>query len=142
MSTHLKNKEIKNKFNPLLLIIFISSFIFTDLTLQQNEDDLELLFVYEHIAFGLMGQEESYYSLYINDVDEYRVSWEEGKAELTLMGKRQLYDLGVRNRIKYGFEGNGLKLINFSEYNTKEVLFHATDTNRTHQGLNSLLINE
>ena len=141
MAIQFKNKKIQNNFNPLLLVIFLSSFILTDLALQQNEDDnLELIFVYEHIAEGLMAPVEAYNSLYINGVDEYRVLWEEGHAELTLMGKRQLYDLGVRNRIKYGVEGNGLKLINFSEYNTKEVLFHATDTNRTHQGLNSLLM--
>ena len=54
--------------------------------------------------------------------------------------KRQHYDLGVRNRIKYGKGENGLGLIDFSKYNTQEVLFHVTDYNRNHQSLNSQLL--
>ena len=109
--------KIKNKFNPLLIFILITSFTLTYLTLQQDEDNnLELIFVYEHINQGVRGPTASYNSLFIDGIDEYRVSWEgEGDGELTLLGKRQLYDIGVRNRIKYGVEGNGLKLINFSE---------------------------
>ena len=103
--------------------------------------DLQLIFVYQHIRHGARGPSASYNSLFINGVDEFRVSWlGEGDGELTLVGKREHYDIGVRNRHKYGHGKNGLGLIDFSTYDPVEVLFHVTDYNRTHQSLNSELI--
>ena len=131
-------------FQSLSIVLFVSSFPLLNQTLNSdniNVEDLELIFVYEHVRHGIRGPSSSYGSLFINGVDEFRVSWEgEGDGELTLLGKRQHYDLGVRNRIKYGIGKNGLRLIDFSKYNPEEVLFHATDYNRTHQSLNSQLL--
>ena len=104
--------------------------------------NLELIFVYQHVRHGARGPSSSYHSLFKDGVDEFRVSWEgEGDGELTLLGMRQQYDIGVRNRHKYGYEDeHGLKLIDFSKYDSEEVLFHVTDYNRTHQSLNSELL--
>ena len=107
----------------------------------KEDDNLELIFVYQHIRHGGRGPSSSYNSLFKNGIDEFRVSWEgEGDGELTLVGRRQHYDIGVRNRHKYGKGKNGLGLIDFSTYNSEEVLFHVTDYNRTHQSINSELI--
>ena len=131
-------------FQSLSIILFVSSFSFINQTLNSdniNEEDLELIFVYQHVRHGVRGPSSSYNSLFKDGVDEFGVSWEgEGDGELTLVGKRQHYDLGVRNRIRYGTGENGLGLIDFSKYNTEEVLFHVTDYNRTHQSLNSQLL--
>ncbi len=104
-------------------------------------DNLQLIFVYQHIRHGARGPSASYNSLFVDGVDEFRVSWKgEGDGELTLVGKREHYDIGVRNRHKYGHGPNGHGLIDFSTYDPEEVLFHVTDYNRTHQSINSELI--
>ena len=103
--------------------------------------NLQLIFVYQHIRHGARGPSASYNSLFKDGVDEFKVSWKgEGDGELTLLGKREHYDIGVRNRHKYGHGEHGLGLIDFSTYDPEEVLFHVTDYNRTHQSLNSELI--
>ena len=133
----------RNLISITFLFILISLNIFTINCLKEVEDEeeLELIFVYQHIRHGARGPSASYNSLFKDGIDEFRVSWEgEGDGELTLVGKREHYDIGVRNRHKYGYGENGLKLINFSQYNPEEVLFHVTDYNRTHQSLNSELI--
>ena len=108
---------------------------------EPDPDNLQLIFVYQHIRHGARGPSASYNSLFIDGVDEFRVSWEgEGDGELTLVGKREHYDIGVRNRHKYGHGEHGLGLIDFSTYDPEEVLFHVTDYNRTHQSINSELI--
>ena len=129
-------------FNQFLSILILCSFFLeTNTKISDDTKDLELIFVYQHIRHGARGPSASYNSLFIDGVDEFRVSWiGEGDGELTLVGKREHYDIGVRNRHKYGKEGNGLGLINFTVYNPEEVLFHVTDYNRTHQSLNSELI--
>jgi Ca2+/Na+ antiporter len=125
----------------IFFIFSLFSFIKSKATLKEGEDELELIFVYQHIRHGARGPSASYNSLFKDGVDEFRVSWEgEGDGELTLVGKREHYDMGVRNRHKYGKGKNGLGLIDFSTYNPEEVLFHVTDYNRTHQSLNSELI--
>ena len=129
-------------FNSLsILFIIISISLTNNKYLKDGDQELELIFVYQHVRHGARGPSASYNSLFINGVDEFRVSWEgEGDGELTLVGKREHYDIGVRNRHKYGKGKNGLGLIDFSTYNPEEVLFHVTDYNRTHQSLNSELI--
>ena len=129
-------------FNTLsILFIIISISLTNNVYLKDGDEELELIFVYQHVRHGARGPSASYNSLFINGVDEFRVSWEgEGDGELTLVGKREHYDIGVRNRHKYGKGKNGLGLIDFSTYNPEEVLFHVTDYNRTHQSLNSELI--
>ena len=93
----------------------------------------ELIFVYEHARHGARGPSSSYDSIFENGTDEYDVKWNYD-GELSPIGKRQHYYLGVRNRIKY--DG----LIDFSKYDPREILIHATDYNRTHQSINSELI--
>ena len=134
-----KNYLKKIQFLPILLLIICFSLMNSNLDIDESE--LELIFVYQHIRHGARGPSASYNSLFKNGIDEFRVSWEgEGDGELTLVGKREHYDIGVRNRHKYGKGKNGLGLIDFSTYNPEEVLFHVTDYNRTHQSLNSELI--
>jgi Ca2+/Na+ antiporter len=145
MSRNIPSNSNQKKFFKLfqsISIIFLIS-IFSQFISSEDIDldDLELIFVYEHVRHGARGPSASYNSLFIDGVDEFRVSWEgEGDGELTLVGKREHYDIGVRNRHKYGKGENGLGLIDFSTYNPEEVLFHVTDYNRTHQSLNSELI--
>jgi len=133
----------KTNFIPLLLFLISSSFLSTVLAKQEKTkmDNLELIFVYELVRNGARGPISEKNSLFINEVDEFRVSWYgEGDGELSLVGKREHYDIGVRNRIKYGKGPNGLGLIDFSNYDPKEILIHVTDSNRTHQSINSELI--
>ena len=144
MSIFIRNDfRRKNYINIMSFFYLIISFLLLNIVLAQTPDikDLELIFVYQHIRHGARGPSKSYNSLFIDGVDEFRVSWiGEGDGELTLVGKREHYDMGVRNRHKYGKGPNGLGLIDFSTYDPEEVLFHVTDYNRTHQSLNSELI--
>ena len=131
----------KKGFLNFLFLQYLSIFMLFYLIDTKEDDNLELIFVYQHIRHGGRGPSSSYNSLFKNGIDEFRVSWEgEGDGELTLVGRRQHYAIGVRNRHKYGKGKNGLGLIDFSTYNPEEVLFHVTDYNRTHQSINSELI--
>ena len=122
-------------------LLILISFQSIKSTTKDNKGDLELIFVYQHVRHGAGGPSSSFNSLFKNSVDEFRVSWEgQGDGELTSIGKREHYDIGVRNRLKYGKGKNGLGLIDFSRYNPEEVLFHVTNYNRTHQSINSELI--
>ena len=137
----LYNSYHKKSFLNFLFLQYLSFFMLFYLIDTKEDDNLELIFVYQHIRHGGRGPSSSYNSLFKNGIDEFRVSWEgEGDGELTLVGRRQHYDIGVRNRHKYGKGKNGLGLIDFSTYNSEEVLFHVTDYNRTHQSINSELI--
>ena len=125
--------------HKLFIPFFIICFFKINAILNEEQEDRELIFVYQHARHGARGPSAAYNSLFINGIDEFNVSWKgEGDGELTLLGRREHYDLGVRNRHKYG--ENGLGLINFSTYNPEEVLFHVSDYNRTHQSLNSELL--
>ena len=99
---------------------------------QKNSKDRELIFVYEHVRHGARGPSSSYDSIFEDGYDEYNVKWD-FDGELSPIGKRQHYYLGIRNRIKYGH------FMNFNEYNPMEILIHATDYNRTHQSINAEL---
>lgn len=110
-------------------IIFLLSLIIISL----ERDTSGLIFVYEHVRHGARGPSSGYQSYFKDGVDEYKVEWGLD-GELSAIGKRQHYFLGVRNRLKYG------KLINFNKYNPMEILIHATDYNRTHQSINSELL--
>ena len=139
MVNNLHTKILKN-FIPFISLL-ISFPILQLVSAQPDIKNLQLIFVYQHIRHGARGPSASYNSLFIKGIDEFRVSWVgEGDGELTLIGKREHYDMGVRNRHKYGHGPNGLGLIDFSTYDPEEVLFHVTDYNRTHQSINSELI--
>ena len=127
----------------LLLYLYLSSLLFNPSFSKETPDitNLDLIFVYEHVRHGGRGPSTSYNSLFKNGIDEFRVSWEgEGDGELTLLGRREHYDIGIRNRLKYGKTENGLGLIDFNYYDPSEVLFHTTDSNRTQMSLNAELI--
>lgn len=102
LSNSIQKKGFINlRFLQYLSIFMLFSIINT--TLEVEEDNLELIFVYQHIRHGARGPSASYNSLFKDGIDEFRVSWEgEGDGELTLVGKREHYDIGVRNRHKYG----------------------------------------
>ena len=93
----------------------------------------KLIFVYEHVRHGARGPSASYDSIFNNGVDEYNVRWDTD-GELSPVGKRQHYLLGIRNRLKYK------DFLNLKKYNPMEILIHATDYNRTHQSINSELM--
>ena len=108
------------------------NFFFFNLLLKFVFLKKKLIFVYEHARHGARGPSSSYGAILKNGVDEYQINWGTD-GELSQIGKRQHYLLGVRNRIKYdGF-------INFTHYNPKEILIHATNYNRTHQSILSEL---
>lgn len=98
----------------------------------------KLIFVYEHVRHGARAPSSGYNSYFENGVDEYRVNWT-FDGELSPIGKKQHYLLGVRNRLRYGKENSGLGLIDFTKYDPREILIHATEYNRTHQSINSEL---
>ena len=86
-------------FLPLLLFLISSSLFNTVLSKHEkpSTDNLQLIFVYELVRNGARGPIASYNSLFIDGVDEFRVSWiGEGDGELSLIGKREHYDIGVR----------------------------------------------
>ena len=114
-----------------IILKFVS--ILTLLNLINIVCSRKLIFVYEHVRHGARGPSSSYDSIFYNGKDEYNVSWITD-GELSQIGKRQHYLLGVRNRHKYK------DLINFDHYNPMEILIHATDYNRTHQSINSELL--
>jgi hypothetical protein len=93
--------------------------------IQFNFINNEPIFVYEHVRHGARGPSSEYQSLFNNKTfyDEYNIHWD-GDGELTLRGKMQHYILGIRNRYKYP------NLLNYNEYNQKELLIHTTESNR------------
>ena len=74
------------------------------------------------------------YSGVKNGVDVYKENWLI-KGELTNVGKRQLYLLGVKTRKKYMEENDFLS----KEYNPKEILIKSTDHNRTIESVYSYI---
>jgi len=111
----------------LILFLNIIKIIYSERT---------LAFVYEHVRHGARAPSSGYNSYFVNGTDEYGVNWKYD-GELSAIGKRQHYLLGVRNRLKYGKEGLGL--IDFTKFDPREILIHATEYNRTHQSINSEL---
>ena len=77
----------------LLVLLFLNKFNYV-------KSAKELIFVYEHVRHGARGPSASYNSTLVDGVDEYNVKWETD-GELSAVGKRQHYILGVRNRLKY-----------------------------------------
>jgi hypothetical protein len=116
------------KINVIQTIFLLSLII---ISIERDTDGL--IFVYEHVRHGARGPSSGFQSYFENGTDEYQVQWDLD-GELSAIGKRQHYFLGVRNRLRYG------KLINFTKYNPMEILIHATDYNRTHQSINSELL--
>ena len=112
--------------NKLINIAFI--YILINLCYAERK----LIFVYEHARHGARGPSSSFDAIFDNGIDEYKINWTTD-GELSSIGKRQHYYLGVRNKIKYVG-----KLID-KKYNPKQLLIHATNYNRTHQSIMSEL---
>jgi len=112
--------------NKFINIVFI--YILINLCYAERK----LIFVYEHARHGARGPSSSFDAIFENGTDEYKIFWDTD-GELSQIGKRQHYYLGVRNKIKYVG-----KLID-KKYNPKQLLIHATNYNRTHQSIMSEL---
>ena len=130
ISTSLKSSHkifLQNKHIPFISFLLSLSLFIIQISLissQPDQKNLQLIFVYQHIRHGARGPSASYNSLFIKGIDEFRVSWVgEGDGELTLIGKREHYDIGVRNRHKYGHGPNGLGLIDFPIMTQKKFYF-------------------
>ena len=105
---------------PIFIIIQILSII----------SNRELIFVYEHVRHGARGPSSGFQSYFEDGKDEYNVYWNTD-GELSPIGKRQHYILGLRNKLKYYDFMDG-----FKTYDPKAILIHATNYNRTHQSIN------
>ena len=106
-----------------LLLILTLHFI------QPNFIRSKLIFVFEHVRHGTRTppfDEDSNY------IDQFGTQWE-GDGELTPIGKRMHYILGVKNRFKYS------SLIDFHKFNPKEIQIFTTNSVRTLKSLEAEL---
>ncbi len=79
----------------------------------------ETLFVFEHCRHGARGMKELK-----NDTDIFKQKWI-GSEELSAVGLRQHYLLGSLMRNQYS------QLLDWNNYNTKDIFVYSTPTNRT-----------
>lgn len=100
--------------------IFIS-LIILNIPLLKEESDDKLLFVWEHFRHGARGPYKSFD--YKNWKDILNEKWR-GAEELTSLGMRMNYLLGVATRKRY-------KNFLSSEYNPNEIFIISSNTNRT-----------
>ena len=107
-----------------LFIITFFSFQF-----QKNFINSKIIFVFEHVRHGTRTPPFDEDSTYI---DQFGTQWE-GNGELTAVGKRMHYILGVHNRLKYP------SLIDFNKLNTKEIQIFSTNSIRTLRSLEAEL---
>lgn len=105
-------------FNKLFTFIFL---ITINKSLLKEESNEKLLFVWEHFRHGARGSYKSFD--YKNWVDMIKEEWR-GSGELTPLGMRMLYLLGVSCRNKY-------KDLLSSDFNPNEIFIMSTDVNRT-----------
>ena len=89
----------------------------------------EIIFVFEQFRHGARGSIFLYPSNY---VDNYDVPWT-GNGELSGVGMRQHYLIGIRNRNKY-------KKLFSKTYDPREIYVLSTDQNRTIQSAQSQLL--
>lgn len=113
-------------FNKSFFILFLIIF---NKALLKEEANEKLLFVWEHFRHGARGSYKSFD--YDNWIDMLNEKWK-GAGELTPLGMRMLYLLGISTRKKYK---NFLSL----EYNPNEIFIMSTDVNRTLISANSFL---
>ena len=107
-------------------IIFLIFFIYFI-----KSSDSDIVFVYEHVRHGARSP------LFLNGNTQYQdafgTQWE-GAMELTNVGKREHYVLGIHNRLKYS------SLINFTKYDYQEIKVYSTNTGRTVQSIQAELL--
>ena len=116
------------KFQFIIILLF-----FQLLTIIFSQEERELIFVYEHVRHGARGPSSGFNSYLVDGVDEYGVNWTYD-GELSPIGKRQHYFLGLRNRERYR-----KFMDDFKTYDPQAILIHATNYNRTHQSINAEL---
>lgn len=97
--------------------------------LQIINSEKQYLFVYEHCRHGARMPPFSPSSNY---VDEYGTQWT-GDGELTNVGQRMHYDIGVHNRIKFS------SLLS-QKFDRREMLIESTNSNRTITSVQSQLL--
>ena len=101
----------------LLLLLFINLFIFS-----KSDEEEKLVFLYTHFRHGARAPQAVNSSYY----DMLGHKWT-NPGELTGMGQRTHYLLGLRNRIKYIKEE---KFLN-ETYDPHEILIYSSELNRT-----------
>ena len=104
----------------ILFISFFLNILLTNCILNNNNDE-KLLFVWEHFRHGARGPYRSFDE--VNWRDLLNEKWN-GEGELTSLGMRMHYLLGVSTKNKY-FDFLS------KEYNPNEILVKSTDVNRT-----------
>ena len=107
-------------------LIFLSIFLFQ---IQKKQIHSKIIFVFEHARHGTRTPPFHEDSTYI---DQFGTKWE-GDGELTAVGKRMHYVLGIQNRIRYS------SLLNFTKLNPKEIQIFSTNSVRTLKSLEAQL---
>ena len=105
---------------------FISLFILSLLTvsLAQDEQNEKLIFVFTHFRHGARAPQKYYNQT--SHLDYILEKWE-NPGELTPMGKRMHYALGLRNRERYINKTHFLS----EQFDPHEILIYSTRFNRT-----------
>ena len=96
--------------------MFLFNLLLSNLFIYINS---ETLFVFEHCRHGARGMKELK-----NDTDIFKQKWI-GSEELSAVGLRQHYLLGSLMRNQYS------QLLDWNNYNTKDIFVYSTPTNRT-----------
>ena len=107
-------------------IIFITFLINNMKSLDSN-----IVFVYEHVRHG--ARSPLFFDGNTDYLDRFGTQWE-GAMELTNVGKREHYVLGIHNRLKYS------SLINFTKYDYQEIKVYSTNTGRTVQSIQAEIL--
>ena len=107
---------------------FIFFFVFL-IQIQEKQIHSKIIFVFEHARHGTRTPPFDEDSTYI---DQFGTEWE-GDGELTSVGKRLHYILGIQNRIRYS------SLLNFTKLNPKEIQIFSTNSIRTLKSLEAQL---
>ena len=110
------------KFSFLLIILCL-------FLIKKNVINSKIIFVLEHVRHGTRTPPFKEISTY---TDQFGTLWE-GDGELTPVGKRMHYILGINNRFKYS------SLINFTRLNPKEIQIFSTNSPRTLRSLEAEL---
>ena len=112
------NSLIKNflNINAHSFFFFVLVLFTFNISLFQSK----ILFLFEHTRHGARGMDK----IYDNDYDILGEKWN-GEAELSYVGMRQHYLLGIHNKYKYS------ELLNFNDYNPNEIVIYSTNSNRT-----------
>ena len=110
------------KFNFIIIILF---------TLLNKCFQEKIIFAFQINRHGA----RSPYSGLKNGIDVFKEKWRLERSELSNLGKRQLYLLGVKVRKRYI---ETYHLLNY-EYNPQEIYIRSTDNNRTIESIYSYL---